>query len=68
VGCQNSVRVADLRQSAGGHDPKVSQRLLASGAPVAAAALNIAGSRADWWQDPASTDPGGLIEYETAAW
>ena len=28
VGCQNSVGVADQRQSAGGHDPKVSLRLL----------------------------------------
>jgi len=28
VRCQNSVRVADQRQSAGGHDPKVSLRLL----------------------------------------
>src|SRR6185436_19435323 len=54
---------ADLRRAAPAsgacrvHHP-LQHRAAAPGAAVAAAAPDIAGPRADSWQDPASTDPG----------
>src|SRR5690242_13860485 len=57
-----------LHQVLAGYAAHYNTRASASGTAVAAAAPDITGSRAGSWQDPASTDPGGLIcEYEMAA-
>ena len=47
-----------LRQVLAVYAAHYNDRAAASGAAVAAAAPDIAGSRAGPWQDPASTDPG----------